>query len=250
MLLTSCKKLAETEAATRRRSPPPLSEGSPPAAQPSVGGVGRRSQPVPALSPPPWEACSGLQPASPAPGSPIAAAAAAAPVRGAVAAAAAVRVVGALGLRVPGGACLPAPRRNGPPPPGGGTDTGTAAAEPRRDGGAPGEQQQQGRVSWDLTVAAGMANVTESWLLLRARFDAMLKTLNQTLCRMDLCPQGAQQEDLEEGESYAYLYILFVMILFAVTVGSLIFGYTRSRKEEDQLSDPYHMYIKSRVSMI
>ena len=47
----------------------------------------------------------------------------------------------------------------------------------------------------------------------------------------------------------AYLYILFVMTLFAVTVGSLILGYTRSRKV-DKRSDPYHVYIKNRVSMI
>lgn len=45
------------------------------------------------------------------------------------------------------------------------------------------------------------------------------------------------------------LYILFVMTLFAVTVGSLILGYTRSRKV-DKRSDPYHVYIKNRVSMI
>ncbi|NXS12698.1 KCNE3 protein, partial [Neodrepanis coruscans] len=47
----------------------------------------------------------------------------------------------------------------------------------------------------------------------------------------------------------AYLYILFVMTLFAATVGSLILGYTRSRKV-DKRSDPYHVYIKNRVSMI
>ncbi|NXA48809.1 KCNE3 protein, partial [Nothocercus julius] len=47
----------------------------------------------------------------------------------------------------------------------------------------------------------------------------------------------------------AYMYILFVMTLFAATVGSLILGYTRSRKV-DKRSDPYHVYIKNRVSMI
>uniref|UniRef100_A0A674JBM0 Potassium voltage-gated channel subfamily E regulatory subunit 3 n=1 Tax=Terrapene triunguis TaxID=2587831 RepID=A0A674JBM0_9SAUR len=48
---------------------------------------------------------------------------------------------------------------------------------------------------------------------------------------------------------HAYMYILFVMILFAATVGSLILGYTKSRRV-DKRSDPYHVYIKNRVSMI
>ncbi|NWY00742.1 KCNE3 protein, partial [Nothoprocta ornata] len=47
----------------------------------------------------------------------------------------------------------------------------------------------------------------------------------------------------------AYMYVLFVMTLFAATVGSLILGYTRSRRV-DKRSDPYHVYIKNRVSMI
>ncbi|MXQ95155.1 hypothetical protein E5288_WYG018047 [Bos mutus] len=47
----------------------------------------------------------------------------------------------------------------------------------------------------------------------------------------------------------SYMYILFVMFLFAATVGSLILGYTRSRKV-DKRSDPYHVYIKNRVSML
>ncbi|XP_061485637.1 potassium voltage-gated channel subfamily E member 3 [Rhineura floridana] len=89
-----------------------------------------------------------------------------------------------------------------------------------------------------------MENLTESWY---QKLDLMLRALNQTLYRADLCPQDGKH--LKE-ETYAYMYILFVMILFAVTVGSLILGYTRSRKEVDKQSDPYHVYINNRVSMI
>ncbi|XP_066478192.1 potassium voltage-gated channel subfamily E member 3 [Tiliqua scincoides] len=90
-----------------------------------------------------------------------------------------------------------------------------------------------------------VGNLTESWL---RKLDSMLRALNQTLHHVEPCPLHASHEDGKE--SYAYLYILFVMILFAVTVGSLILGYTRSGKEVDKQSDPYHVYIKNRASMI
>ncbi|XP_010193280.1 PREDICTED: potassium voltage-gated channel subfamily E member 3 [Mesitornis unicolor] len=57
-------------------------------------------------------------------------------------------------------------------------------------------------------------NRTETW---HQSLQAVLSALNQTLC--------------------------------AARVGSLILGYTRSRKV-DKRSDPYHVYIKNRVSMI
>uniref|UniRef100_A0A6J0TH39 Potassium voltage-gated channel subfamily E member 3 n=1 Tax=Pogona vitticeps TaxID=103695 RepID=A0A6J0TH39_9SAUR len=92
-----------------------------------------------------------------------------------------------------------------------------------------------------------MGNQTETWL---QKLDSMLKAFNHTLHRKDFCPPDARGDSEEAKETYAYMYILFVMVLFAVTVGSLILGYTRSRKEVDQQSDPYHVYIKKRVSMI
>ncbi|XP_025030749.1 potassium voltage-gated channel subfamily E member 3 [Python bivittatus] len=88
-------------------------------------------------------------------------------------------------------------------------------------------------------------NQTESW---SQKLEVMLRALNRTLSRVDPCPHLGK-EDKEEKDSYAYMYILFVMILFALTVGSLILGYTRSR-EVDKQSDPYHVYIKNRVTMI
>ncbi|XP_042317055.1 potassium voltage-gated channel subfamily E member 3 isoform X2 [Sceloporus undulatus] len=105
-------------------------------------------------------------------------------------------------------------------------------------------------VSWRPSKVMMMGNMSETWL---HKLDWMLRALNQTLYHSDMCPQSAKpetEEDEEEKETYAYMYILFVMILFAVTVGSLILGYTRSRKEFDKQSDPYHVYIKNRVTMI
>ncbi|XP_054829022.1 potassium voltage-gated channel subfamily E member 3-like [Eublepharis macularius] len=90
------------------------------------------------------------------------------------------------------------------------------------------------------------ANLTDSWF---SRLDSVVRALNQTFYHTDPCAQEPKHRN-EEDESYAYMYILFVMILFAITVGSLILGYTRSRKEFDKQSDPYHVYIKNRVTMI
>ncbi|XP_028581651.2 potassium voltage-gated channel subfamily E member 3 [Podarcis muralis] len=93
-------------------------------------------------------------------------------------------------------------------------------------------------------MASALGNRTETWL---QKLDSMMRALNQTLSHA--CPQDAKPVE-EEKDNYACIYILFVMILFAALVGSLILGYTRSRKEVDKQSDPYHVYIKNRVSMI
>lgn len=99
-------------------------------------------------------------------------------------------------------------------------------------------------------------NRTESW---HQSLRAVLDALNQTLHGALPCPgeasasaagatRGGRAGHAGRNDN-AYMYILFVMTLFAVTVGSLILGYTRSRKV-DKRSDPYHVYIKNRVSMI
>ncbi|XP_062486048.1 potassium voltage-gated channel subfamily E member 3 [Pezoporus occidentalis] len=104
-------------------------------------------------------------------------------------------------------------------------------------------------------------NQTETW---HRSLQAVLDALNQTLHGIPLCASdraaGAAATRSSSSSSSsssaragrddnAFLYILFVMTLFAATVGSLILGYTRSRKVEKR-SDPYHVYIKNRVSMI
>ncbi|NXE83966.1 KCNE3 protein, partial [Cochlearius cochlearius] len=101
-------------------------------------------------------------------------------------------------------------------------------------------------------------NQTESW---HRSLQAVLNALNQTLHGVVLCPTDhpataataacntSTQAGRASRNDNAYMYILFVMTLFAATVGSLILGYTRSRKV-DKRSDPYHVYIKNRVSMI
>ncbi|KAM9019763.1 potassium voltage-gated channel subfamily E member 3 [Ara ararauna] len=95
-------------------------------------------------------------------------------------------------------------------------------------------------------------NQTETW---HRSLQAVLDALNQTLHGPPLCPSARAAtavpcSSARPGrDDNAFLYILFVMTLFAATVGSLILGYTRSRKVEKR-SDPYHVYIKNRVSMI
>ncbi|NWV38162.1 KCNE3 protein, partial [Grantiella picta] len=99
-------------------------------------------------------------------------------------------------------------------------------------------------------------NRTETW---HQSLQAVLSTFNQTLHGIIPClgerPAGTASTMRNVHTSHAgrndnaYMYILFVMTLFAATVGSLILGYTRSRKV-DKRSDPYHVYIKNRVSMI
>ncbi|KAM4684282.1 potassium voltage-gated channel subfamily E member 3 [Amazona ochrocephala] len=90
-------------------------------------------------------------------------------------------------------------------------------------------------------------NQTETW---HRSLQAVLDALNQTLRGIPLCPSTVTCSSARPGrDDNAFLYILFVMTLFAATVGSLILGYTRSRKVEKR-SDPYHVYIKNRVSMI
>ncbi|NXA84901.1 KCNE3 protein, partial [Thryothorus ludovicianus] len=99
----------------------------------------------------------------------------------------------------------------------------------------------------------GESNRTETW---QQSLQAVLNALNQTLHGAVPCPGGAPASTAVATRGghggrndNAYMYILFVMTLFAATVGSLILGYTRSRKV-DKRSDPYHVYIKNRVSMI
>ncbi|NWT76790.1 KCNE3 protein, partial [Prunella fulvescens] len=89
-------------------------------------------------------------------------------------------------------------------------------------------------------------NRSEPW---QRSLQALLHALNQTLHGGMPCPAGAAGTTRGGRNANAYMYILFVMTLFAATVGSLILGYTRSRKV-DKRSDPYHVYIKNRVSMI
>nr|XP_025971110.1 potassium voltage-gated channel subfamily E member 3 [Dromaius novaehollandiae] len=98
-------------------------------------------------------------------------------------------------------------------------------------------------------------NRTATW---HRGLHVLLRALNQTLpgtagCGLE-CPAShgtaaAARPGRPGRNDNAYMYILFVMTLFAATVGSLILGYTRSRKV-DKRSDPYHVYIKNRVSMI
>ncbi|XP_057606349.1 potassium voltage-gated channel subfamily E member 3 [Hippopotamus amphibius kiboko] len=95
-------------------------------------------------------------------------------------------------------------------------------------------------------------NGTETWY---ESLHAVLKALNATLHNNLLCRPGSdnlteeRRASLPGRDDNSYMYILFVMFLFAATVGSLILGYTRSRKV-DKRSDPYHVYIKNRVSML
>ncbi|KAL8191340.1 UNVERIFIED_CONTAM: hypothetical protein K2H54_072309 [Gekko kuhli] len=90
-------------------------------------------------------------------------------------------------------------------------------------------------------------NLSDPWL---HRLDSVLRALNHTLHHPPPCAQDGNLGRDDEDEKNAYMYILFVMVLFAITVGSLILGYTRSRKEVDKQSDPYRVYIQERVSMI
>ncbi|XP_065743286.1 potassium voltage-gated channel subfamily E member 3-like [Phocoena phocoena] len=93
---------------------------------------------------------------------------------------------------------------------------------------------------------------TETWY---ESLHAVLKALNATLHSNLLCWPGSdnlteeRQATLPGRDDNSYRYILFIMFLFAATVGSLILGYTRSR-QVDKHSDPYHVYIKNQVSML
>ncbi|XP_068786937.1 potassium voltage-gated channel subfamily E member 3 [Struthio camelus] len=117
---------------------------------------------------------------------------------------------------------------------------GPAAASRAGQGGGLGRDMEEG-------------NGTAAW---HQSLHAVLRTLNRTLHGAARCGPdrpaalNASGRPGQAGRNdNAYMYILFVMTLFAATVGSLILGYTRSRKV-DKRSDPYHVYIKNRVSMI
>lgn len=109
-------------------------------------------------------------------------------------------------------------------------------------------------VPLSLPAAMETTNGTETWL---EKLHTVLKALNSTLhgnllCQLDPGTNNLVKEPRASQpgrDDNSYMYILFVMFLFAATVGSLILGYTRSRKV-DKRSDPYHVYIKNRVSMI
>ncbi|XP_070607706.1 potassium voltage-gated channel subfamily E member 3 [Erythrolamprus reginae] len=88
-------------------------------------------------------------------------------------------------------------------------------------------------------------NQTEIWF---QKLDGMLRLFNITLSRVEPCLR-LEKTDQKGKDTNAYIYIVFIMLLFALTVGSLILSYTRSR-EADKANDPYHMYIKNRVTMI
>ncbi|XP_012656744.1 potassium voltage-gated channel subfamily E member 3-like [Otolemur garnettii] len=91
-------------------------------------------------------------------------------------------------------------------------------------------------------------NRTEIWY---QNLHAMLKALNATLqgnllCQSKTLPGSGPDNQTEEWwaslpghDDNSYMYFLFVMFLFAVTVGSLILGYTCAWKQ----SDPYHVFI-------
>uniref|UniRef100_A0A667GUU7 Potassium voltage-gated channel subfamily E regulatory subunit 3 n=2 Tax=Felinae TaxID=338152 RepID=A0A667GUU7_LYNCA len=125
------------------------------------------------------------------------------------------------------------------------------------DGRAPLRGLPRGRASssslpTSIPIAMETTNGTETWY---KSLHAVLKALNATIHNNLLCRPGPdnltekRRASLPGRDDNSYMYILFVMFLFAVTVGSLILGYTRSRKV-DKRSDPYHVYIKNRVSMI
>ncbi|KAM9666740.1 LOW QUALITY PROTEIN: potassium voltage-gated channel subfamily E member 3-like [Trichechus inunguis] len=98
-------------------------------------------------------------------------------------------------------------------------------------------------------------NGTETWY---KSLHAVLKALNETLHSNLLCRPGPgrgpdnqtekRQASLPGHDDNSYTYILFVMFLFAATVGSLILGYTTDKV--DKRSDPYHVHIKNRVSVL
>lgn len=132
--------------------------------------------------------------------------------------------------------------------PGRGGGCGTPSPAGSRDAPVPAQPSgRAGREGTRLGEEMEEDNRTEPW---HHSLQAMLDALNQTLHRAILHPSTPHNASTRAGrDDNAYLYILFVMTLFAVTVGSLILGYTRSRKV-DKRSDPYHVYIKNRVSMI
>ncbi|XP_069468723.1 potassium voltage-gated channel subfamily E regulatory beta subunit 5 [Ambystoma mexicanum] len=78
---------------------------------------------------------------------------------------------------------------------------------------------------------------------LRALLSRLLHELNKANVSLGALPgDDAAPPEEPRGED-AYLYILLIMIFYAVLAGGLILAYTRSRKQESK-SDPYHLYIE------
>lgn len=75
---------------------------------------------------------------------------------------------------------------------------------------------------------------------LRALLTRLLDELNKANVSLGALPD--EERERQRGED-AYLYILLIMIFYAVLAGGLILAYTRSRKQESK-SDPYHLYIE------
>ncbi|NXX49860.1 KCNE3 protein, partial [Tricholaema leucomelas] len=87
----------------------------------------------------------------------------------------------------------------------------------------------------------------EGW---QRSLSALLGALNRTLQGGSLCPaapSGAGQGRARDAN--AFLYILFVMTLFAGTVGSLVLGYTRARRQE-RCQEPCPLYAKGRAAAV
>nr|XP_006013221.1 PREDICTED: potassium voltage-gated channel subfamily E member 3 [Latimeria chalumnae] len=76
----------------------------------------------------------------------------------------------------------------------------------------------------------------------------LLKSLNSTLSNVPCANQSRAWENADR-DSDAYIYIIFVMFLFAVTVGGLVLLYTKSRKEEKR-ADPYFLFLKNSDSLL
>ncbi|NXN19097.1 KCNE3 protein, partial [Indicator maculatus] len=75
----------------------------------------------------------------------------------------------------------------------------------------------------------GMQNRTEPW---QQSLRALLSALNHSLQGAAPCAPAGRAGQGGARDANAFLYILFVMTLFAGTVGSLVLGYTRARREE------------------
>lgn len=76
------------------------------------------------------------------------------------------------------------------------------------------------------------------------RLKLILLELNETLNEYPCKNLTEDQVPRPSKDDYAFLYIVFVMVFFAITVGGLVIGYTRSKKGE-KLQDAYYAFTKS-----